>query len=386
MYLLLLIFSHAFSLPIETSKPISKIAFGSCNGNYNYSNPSLWKSVLSFHPDLFIWLGDAIYADRGSLPFSSKIADPIVWKSKYDSVKSTEYYKDLIQTSMITGVWDDHDYGKNDADRHFPYKEQSKDLYLSFIDEPLSSPRRSREGLYISYKFGPKGKQLHLILLDDRWFYDKESRDVLGSEQWNFLAEELKNPGDLVIIANGIQILPSEDIFKEHWYTANRERLYQLVKDIPVLLLSGDVHFAEIMKNECTENDLYEVTSSGITHTLKSTLGIFMVWITNFVKPYTYNITPRTFEKNYATIEIKWEEDPVINVDIKNTEGDNLLQLNLRKSDLLHKTHRPEWCDEQPIYRLVKHMGAILGVFGMPIIVNILGVYIFLRKYTNKES
>jgi alkaline phosphatase D len=385
MLLIFFIISSALSLPIETSKSISKIAFGSCNHNYNYTNPTLWKSVLSFHPDLFLWLGDAIYADRGSFPFSSKITSPTIWKAKYDTVKSTEYYRDLIQTSMITGIWDDHDYGMNDADKNFKLKHESKELYLSFIDEPVSSPRRSRDGLYTSYKFGAKGKQLHLILLDDRWFYDKQARDVLGEEQWQFLEEELKNPGDLVLIANGIQILPSEDIFKEHWYTSNRERLYQLVKGIPVLLLSGDVHFAEIMKNECTENDIYEVTSSGITHTLKSLMGPVMVWITNLVKPFTYNISTRTFEKNFATIEIQWEEDPKISVDVRNQDGDSLLELDLKRSDLLNKSPRKAICDQNPIERLVKHAVSVAGVFGVPALLNVLGVYIFLRKYTNKE-
>lgn len=36
----------------------------------------------------------------------------------------------------MIGVWDDHDYGKNDAGGEFKGKDVSRDVFLDFIDEP----------------------------------------------------------------------------------------------------------------------------------------------------------------------------------------------------------------------------------------------------------
>jgi alkaline phosphatase D len=36
-------------------------------------------------------------------------------KSRFDQTKNNKAYKELMQRTKIVGVWDDHDYGKNDA-------------------------------------------------------------------------------------------------------------------------------------------------------------------------------------------------------------------------------------------------------------------------------
>lgn len=87
---------------------------------------------------------------------------------------------------MITGVWDDHDFGKNDAGKTFPYISESKKLYLDFLDEN-ESPRNAHNGLYQAYTFGDKGKSVKVILVDIRSFRDNkkdENGDSLGDEQW----------------------------------------------------------------------------------------------------------------------------------------------------------------------------------------------------------
>lgn len=69
MKLLLSIIPLVLSLPVDVSKTLTKIAFGSCYGQFNQSNPKIFTSITENDPDLFIWLGDAIYADEMYLPF-----------------------------------------------------------------------------------------------------------------------------------------------------------------------------------------------------------------------------------------------------------------------------------------------------------------------------
>ncbi|KAI4366238.1 hypothetical protein MLD38_022136 [Melastoma candidum] len=40
------------------------------------------------------------------------------------------------------------------------------------VDEPIESPRRKQEGVYMSYTFGPSGRQVKVILLDTRYHRD----------------------------------------------------------------------------------------------------------------------------------------------------------------------------------------------------------------------
>jgi len=83
-------------------------------------------------------------------------------------------------------------------------KAVAKDYFLDFFDVPMDDARRTREGVYTSYSFGPHGKRLQIILLDGRWFKSGES--YLGDEQWAWLAEEFAKPADLRILVNGYQV------------------------------------------------------------------------------------------------------------------------------------------------------------------------------------
>ena len=50
----------------------------------------------------------------------------------------------------MIGIWDDHDYGVNDGGKSFKYRLQSQKLFLDFLDEPIDSVRRQREGEMMS--------------------------------------------------------------------------------------------------------------------------------------------------------------------------------------------------------------------------------------------
>lgn len=52
--------------------------------------------------------------------------------------------------TQIIGVWDDHDYGIDNGDKTNPNKNLTRELFLDFIEEPKTSPRRIdvNEGIY----------------------------------------------------------------------------------------------------------------------------------------------------------------------------------------------------------------------------------------------
>jgi alkaline phosphatase D len=155
----------------------------------------------------------------------------------------------------VIGVWDDHDYGLNDAGTEMPFKQRNRELWLDFINEPADSDRRLQSDTPIHQDyFVQKGDlKVHIILLDNRYDYDKYGTgDRLGESQWAWLDETLANGKDvnLTLIGAGIQILPDRvsKLPVEQFKTANKLKLLSLLKKHQmsnVVLLSGDVHLAQ---------------------------------------------------------------------------------------------------------------------------------------------
>ncbi|KAL0916057.1 hypothetical protein M5K25_013539 [Dendrobium thyrsiflorum] len=207
--------------PYLSDAVVTRIAFGSC-ANQSAPQP-IWNAIIDFDPQLFIWLGDNIYGDNrrplrvfgreatvGPLKNTPRFfpSEESEMRRRYQLAKAQPGYSQLRKRAQVIGTWDDHDYGLNDAGKEFSEKNTSQRLLLDFLDEPEDSARRSQAGVYASYLFGPKGKQVKVILLDTRYHRDPLFSDgtILGESQWKWLEKELYGPGsEITIIASSIQ-------------------------------------------------------------------------------------------------------------------------------------------------------------------------------------
>ena len=86
------------------------------------------------------------------------------WDAKYNRLGAKESFKELKKNVPILATWDDHDFGWNDAGRHYPFKKEAKEIFLDFFDEPADSDRRKREGIYSSYEYDLQGKKIQIII------------------------------------------------------------------------------------------------------------------------------------------------------------------------------------------------------------------------------
>ena len=297
------------------------LAFGSCNDQYS-PNP-LFNQMIENELDAFIWLGDIVYADSEN-PDSIRMA--------YELLKESGEYQELMnQDFPILGTWDDHDYGKNDAGKEWPIKEQSKSLFLNFLDVNEEDPRWSREGVYSSHSFG-EHNEVKLILLDTRWFRDElvkdtltdrqytqnPAGDVLGEAQWTWLKKELQDENaKLYIIGSSIQLL-ADDHGWEKWgnFPGARDRFMKNLLQANsknVVVISGDRHFAEISKTTWDGRQIYDVTSSGLNHPFIADADDNRLRIGEVVS-----------EMNYGLLQISWDgETPIVQAQIK-TEGNQI--------------------------------------------------------------
>ncbi len=257
------------------------IAFGSCN-NQNLPNP-FWKDITSLQPNVWIWGGDNIYADTNSMRKMKRL---------YTQQKNRFLYNKLTKTTPILGTWDDHDYGKNDGGFEYKKKKESQQLFLDFLAVPENSPRRQQEGIYHTKTFKTKNNSVKIIVLDSRYFRTKLTRgtgskrfqpnthedgSILGTQQWKWLENELKNSNaNFNIIVSSIQVLSKEHGF-EKWGNFPNEvtKLFKLIKTSKaknVIFLSGDRHISEFSKTTIKEvpYPIIDFTSSGLTHSYTS--------------------------------------------------------------------------------------------------------------------
>lgn len=140
-------------------------------------------------PDLFLWLGDAVYLDRGlekrwnlKTMVYDRIERGLVEKKQiFDKTKyGDREYQKLRESVPIIGVWDDHDFGMDNSGKDYKNKDVAKTLFLDFLDEPMNSARRTtHEGTYQDYYVTNQNIKVHIILLDVRYNMIPEI-DVLG--------------------------------------------------------------------------------------------------------------------------------------------------------------------------------------------------------------
>lgn len=293
---------------LDTTRLPARIAFGSC-ADQNRPQPIL-QQVVARQPDLFIYLGDNIYGDTEDLS---------VLQAKYQLLADKPEFQALRAAMPTLAVWDDHDYGANDAGRHYPQKEASKAMFMDFWGVPPQSPRRQHAGIYGSHVFAANGRRLQIILLDTRTFRDhllpndgqaphkndyrpnpSPDSTLLGAAQWAWLETQLRQPADLRIIATSIQFGHSYNGW-ESWTNVPHEqqRLLDLITATQaggVLFISGDVHWGEISRRDLPGGyPLYDVTASGINQD----------W--DVIEPNTYRVGEAVAEYNVGLIEIDWE-------------------------------------------------------------------------------
>ncbi|EDV26603.1 uncharacterized protein TRIADDRAFT_54771 [Trichoplax adhaerens] len=322
---------------------ISTVAFGSCSKN---SLPqTIWQSVIGQKPDLFVWLGDVVYADRRILPFVWTRNPPEVVEDIYMRFYNNTAYKKFRNSGIkIVGVWDDHDYGENGGNKNSNNKLQTQHVFLNFLDEPPDSKRRQREGIYVSYYFGTGNKTVKLILLDTRTFFDPINEDILGNEQWKWLKEQLSEDAALTIIGSSIQVL-TDIPFVDRWrfYKKSFDRFLWLIRSRPrVILLSGDVHFGEIscLNESWIGYPIFDITSSGLTHTCETTLVPFSVcsWSLKRYVISKYRVGDIHLNQNFGLIRLKWNEQATeISIEIHGLDGLSLQQ-TVKLSDLDSKS------------------------------------------------
>jgi len=333
-----------------SESPLRRIAFGSC---CDQDKPQpIWDAILEAKPDLFIFLGDNIYGDT---------RDMSVLSAKYAQLGANPGFRRLRESTPVLATWDDHDYGENDAGSDYPMREESRRIFCDFWGEPADSPRRSRDGIYTSATVGPAGQRLQIILPDLRFnrtpmvktdmggkSYEEWAKSVadtrrgipgyylpnpehdatmLGEMQWQWLDTTLREPAELRLFASSLQVVADFPGW-EAWinFGRDRQRLIDLLRHTHAegfLCISGDTHYAELSRLDVNvPYPLWDLTSSGLTEVWPAT------------PPNANRVGEVLREQNFGLIEINWDADPEINLQVCDVNGNPRIRHRLSARDL----------------------------------------------------
>ena len=331
-------------------RTLSRIAFGSC-AEAGKPQP-VWDPILARKPDLFVFLGDNIYADT---------RDMAAMKREYAKLAAQPGFAKLRADTPVVAIWDDHDFGENDAGGDYPQKDASRQVFLDFWEEPADSPRRDRDGVYAAYVFGPPGRRVQVILPDLRYNrtamlpaeypggYEAWARKraatglplpgpyvrnpdpkatMLGERQWQWLEHQLEVPAELRLFGSSVQVL-ADFTGWEAWanFARDQDRLFDVIRRKRangVIFLSGDIHYAELSKREVNmPYPLWDLTSSGLTEEWR------------VPTPNANRASEVVADANFGFIDVHWKDaDTRVELGIIDAGGRTRMSWSLPLADL----------------------------------------------------
>jgi phosphodiesterase/alkaline phosphatase D-like protein len=213
-------------------------AFASCARTG--SNGVVYDVIRHQRPLFFLNHGDWYYGDVDR-------NDTNMVRRQYDANLSSPAQSALYASTPFVYVWDDHDFGGNDADSTATAKPATMEIYRSFVPHyPLRGG--SQSAIFQAFTVG----DVRFVLTDPRSAREppgESPRSMLGEEQLGWLLDELAQADryGLVVWANGSPWVGEPDPTSDRWPAFSEERttVANAIADNGVdnlLVISGDAH------------------------------------------------------------------------------------------------------------------------------------------------
>lgn len=241
-----------------------RIVFGSC---LQHPSDELFEVIRQKQPTALLLLGDNLYLDDRHFGSEERILE--AYAAHYGGAA----FRALRKEAAIYAIWDDHDYGPDNANRFFDGAEASKRAFRRVWSQNPAPPK----GLEESIAFRADLPGITILATDNRTFREAPGAGSVGQyfgpTQLDWLERELKHPSaPLIALASGNQVLAtsgSHESLRE--YPDELRRLLDAITRSPakVVVLSGDLHHAEILELHGTERLVVELTSSPFAGTMR---------------------------------------------------------------------------------------------------------------------
>jgi alkaline phosphatase D len=298
---------------------------------------SIFESMAKEKASFMLWLGDNWYTRYPD--YSSE------WGLHYrpSHERRMKVLQPFLRCMSHYAIWDDHDYGPNDADKSYVLKEASRKVFMKYWPNPTYG--MNGKGIYTTFTYN----DAQFFLLDDRWYRSNDrmmdslggdinrEKKMFGDEQMEWLKNALlfsrsNSFTKFRVIVTGSQILNKYSKFDAlRAFPAEYNSLLSFLEENKiggVIFITGDRHHSEIIKMERKNGyPLYDITSSPVTSSPAKTNGAE----TNNPSRVGKEID----EQNYARFSIKGEgKERKMTVDFLGLKGNVLDTWEVKATDI----------------------------------------------------
>ncbi len=211
------------------------------------SNGQVFDAIRDIDPLFYLIAGDLHYGDNGRNEIER-------FQEVMDLTLALPAQAALYQQTSIAYVWDDHDYGANDADGNSASRQAAMSAYREYV--PSHELSSDESAVYQAFTAG----RVRYILTDARAARNLDNDDnsdapsMLGFEQKQWFKDEILSASlshELVVWLNPVPwIAPAED-GADHWggYAIERRELADHIatNDINnMIMIGGDAHMVAI--------------------------------------------------------------------------------------------------------------------------------------------
>jgi alkaline phosphatase D len=125
----------SFKLLPSFTQTLTRIAFGSCSSQ-EMAQPYWDTIVTTYDPNVFLLMGDNVYADCSSSTIEGNNTTCIELQEAYQRLAAHPSVIGAARRLAILATLDDHDYGLSDCDTTNPYKDIAQEYFLEFFQIP----------------------------------------------------------------------------------------------------------------------------------------------------------------------------------------------------------------------------------------------------------
>lgn len=234
----------------------------------------IFKTMTALPSDFMLWLGDNVYLRPADYNSASGM------QYRYSFNRKSPVLAGLLASRPNYAVWDDHDYGSNDAGASFDLKPVAQKLFRDYWGNKTYG-LDGDNGIYSRFSWG----DCDFFLMDDRSWRSAAAledsvdgkpnceKKFFGPGQFSWLKDQLlTSTATFKFIVSGSQMLnplAEKEHFRDYPCEFNTLMAFIVKHKIPgIVFLSGDRHFSEVIAWKPEGGyTLYDFTCSALTST-----------------------------------------------------------------------------------------------------------------------
>ena len=259
----------------RSDPPPFTLALGSCAyiNEAAYDRPGkpyggdyqVFDAIANDRPDLMLWLGDNIYLREPDWGSRSGFLH------RYTHTRSLPELQRLLRSTHHYAIWDDHDFGPNDADGSFVHAPLALEAFELFWANPTTGvpgvPGAITAFSWYDADFFLLDDRTHRVNADNR----TNTPQLLGQAQVDWLVQALRySDATFKFVAVVGQGLNPAMVHENHaTFPEERAELLSRIREegiTGVIFLTGDRHFTELSHLPGGEApDIWDLTVSPLT-------------------------------------------------------------------------------------------------------------------------